>query len=32
MDTDEGLYHATPQLKGEIAHDLWIRKRTDKVW
>ena len=20
MDTDEGLYHATPQTKGKIAH------------
>ena len=27
MDTDEGLYHATPQLKGKIAHES-VDKKT----
>ena len=27
MDTDEGLYHATPQIRGRLAHDT-IDKKT----
>ena len=28
MDTDEGLYHATPQTKGRIAHDSIDAKKA----
>lgn len=28
MDTDEGLYHATPQIKGRIAHESIDTKKA----
>lgn len=28
MDTDEGLYHATPQTRGKIAHESVDKKRA----
>ncbi len=28
MDTDEGLYHATPQTRGKIAHEAIDNKRA----
>lgn len=28
METDEGLYHATPQTQGKIAHDAVDNKRS----
>lgn len=28
METDEGLYHATPQTQGRIAHDAVDNKRS----
>ena len=28
METDEGVYHATPQTRGRIAHETVDKKRT----
>ena len=28
METDEGVYHATPQTRGRIAHETVDEKRT----
>ena len=28
MGTDEGVYHATPQTRGRIAHETVDEKRT----
>lgn len=28
METDEGIYHATPQIYGRIAHETVDEKRT----
>lgn len=28
MDTDEGIYHATPQTRGKIAHESVDKKRS----
>jgi len=31
METDEGLYHATPQTRGKIAHETIDNKKADYI-